>query len=356
MATSRKDYRGYALRRGECQRQDGRYVFSYTDSLGKRRYIYAKTLQDLRKRERKIQHDIDDGIDPHATERMTLNKLYDRYMSQKYDLRDSTRANYLYLYKRFVRDGFGKRRVIQIKYSDIKKFYYSIIIDGKMKASTLEGIHTQLHPAFQIAVRDGILRVNPTEGVMAEIKKSKYWDKPRRHALTISEQEAFLNYVKLHREYKGWEPLITVLLGTGMRIGECLGLRWDDLDFENRIIHVKHTYIYHPNEQGKCEKHLKTTKTDAGVRTIPMIDEVFEAFLTEYEVQSCIGFNSETIDGYSNFIFVTAYGTIYSETSFNRALHTITEAHNREEEEKAKEAGSDGKSSRKNYKINDVWF
>lgn len=191
MATSRKDYRGYALRRGECQRQDGRYVFSYTDSLGKRRYIYAKTLQDLRKRERKIQHDIDDGIDPHATERMTLNKLYDRYMSQKYDLRDSTRANYLYLYKRFVRDGFGKRRVIQIKYSDIKKFYYSIIIDGKMKASTLEGIHTQLHPAFQIAVRDGILRVNPTEGVMAEIKKSKYWDKPRRHALTISDRKHF---------------------------------------------------------------------------------------------------------------------------------------------------------------------
>ena len=40
MAKSRKDYRGYALRHGECQRQDGRYVFSYTDSLGKRHYIY----------------------------------------------------------------------------------------------------------------------------------------------------------------------------------------------------------------------------------------------------------------------------------------------------------------------------
>ena len=54
----------------------------------------------------------------------------------------------------------------------MKKFYYRIILDEEMKANTLDSIHTQLHPAFQMAVRDGLLRQNPTDGLMAEIKKS----------------------------------------------------------------------------------------------------------------------------------------------------------------------------------------
>lgn len=41
-----------------------------------------------------------------------------------------------------------------------------------MKANTLDSIHTQLHPAFQMAVRDGLLRQNPTDGLMAEIKRA----------------------------------------------------------------------------------------------------------------------------------------------------------------------------------------
>ena len=55
-----------------------------------------------------------------------------------------------------------------------KKFYYRIILDEEMKANTLDSIHTQLHPAFQMAVRDGLLRQNPTDGLMAEIEKESY--------------------------------------------------------------------------------------------------------------------------------------------------------------------------------------
>ena len=126
MAKSRKDSRGYVLRNGESQRKDGRYVFSYTDSEKKRRSIYAKSLAELRTKERKIIRDIEDGLDPHLPERMSLNDLYDKFMGQKYDLKESTRVNYLYTYNHFVRDGFGKRKIATIKYTDIKKFYYSI--------------------------------------------------------------------------------------------------------------------------------------------------------------------------------------------------------------------------------------
>lgn len=183
MAKSRKDSRGYVLRTGESQRKDGRY--SYTDLDKNRRTVYAKTLVELRAKERKIIRDKEDGLNPQLADRMTLNELYDRFIEQKYDLKPSTKVNYLYMYNHFVRPTFGKRLIGKIKYSDVKKFYYRIILDEEMKANTLDSIHTQLHPAFQMAVRDGLLRQNPTDGLMAEIKKSHIWEDNPRHALTI---------------------------------------------------------------------------------------------------------------------------------------------------------------------------
>lgn len=337
MAASRKDNRGYALRVGESQRKsDGRYSYSYTDRDHNRHIVYAKTLPDLRKKERQIIRDIEDGIDPKAPEKTTLNQLFDRYIGQKYDLKATTKTNYIYMYDRFVRDGFGKRKIIDIRYTDIKKFYYDLILNKTLKANTLDTIHTVLHPSFQMAVRDGLLRQNPTEGVMAEIKKSHIWEKPKRHALTIPQQKAFVNFIRSDRRFKGWEPILTVLLGTGMRIGECTGLRWDDLDFERRIITVDHTLTNSPSGDG-VTRHIHTTKTRAGTRTIPMIDEVFDAFLQEYEVQRCIGYKSETIDGYTNFVFVTSTGGTVTGSSVNRAITEIIRAYNEMENEKAKD-------------------
>ena len=93
MAKARKDNRGYALRTGEYQRQDGRYAFAYTNVKGERHTIYAKTLADLRIREKKILREIEDGLDPRAAERITLNEIYDKYLSQKYDLKETTKGN-----------------------------------------------------------------------------------------------------------------------------------------------------------------------------------------------------------------------------------------------------------------------
>lgn len=337
MAGSRKDRRGYVLRTGESQRADGRYSYSYTDEESVRHVVYAKTLVELRKKERQIIRDREDGIDPRAPEKTTLNMLYDRYIGQKYDLKPTTKANYIYMYDRFVRETFGRRRISQIRYSDVKKFYYGLLMDKILKPNTLDNVHTQLHPAFQMAVRDGLIRNNPTDGVMAEIKKSRIWERPQRHALTVPEQRAFMKFISERREFYGWTPLLTILLGTGMRIGECLGLRWDDLDFEARIISVNHNITNRPHEGGKCGKHISTPKTRAGARTIPMIDEVYNAFLQEYEMQKCMGFQSETIDGYTNFVFLTDGGKVITSGSVNRAIVLIIKAYNEQETKAARE-------------------
>ena len=55
------------------------------------------------------------------------------------------------------------------------------------------------------------------------------------------------------------------------------------------------------------------------------------AFLDEYEIQKCIGFSSEEIDGYSNFVFVTATGTVYLPNAVNRAIERARVAYNKDE-------------------------
>ena len=337
MANSRKDSRGYVLKTGEFQRKDGRYSYSYTDKEGQRHTVYETSLAELRKKERQIIRDIEDGIDAHAPERITLNDLWDMYIGQKYDLKPTTRANYKYCYDRYVRNGFGKRKIVDIKYTDIKKFYYGIIQDKELSSATLDNIHTDLHPAFQMAVRDGLLRSNPSDGVIAEIKKSHVWNTPKKSALTVAQQKAFTDYIRDSKDYQGWTPVLMILLGTGMRIGECLGLRWDDLDFEKRTISVNHNITDRPYEDGECAKHIQTPKTRAGARTIPMIDEVFEAFLQEYEIQKCMGYQSETIDGYTNFVFLTTGGSVITAASVNRVIHMIIDSYNEKETKKAKE-------------------
>lgn len=142
-------------------------------------------------------------------------------------------------------------------------------------------------------------------------------------------------------EYRGWFPLFTVMLGTGCRIGEVLGLRWQDVDFKNRTISINHNLVYRVQEDGTCTNHVNSPKTKAGIRIIPMIDEVFDAFLEEYQYQKVIGFCTDEIDGYSGFVFCTGDGKVYLPNAINRTIRSICADYNKEEESKAKEENRD---------------
>ena len=328
------------LRTGECQRKDGRYSYAYTDRWKKRHVVYATSLVELRELEKQIRMDIDSGIDPNAAKVMTVNDAFDRYISRKYDLKPTTKSNYQFNYEHFIRDGFGKEKIGKIRYSDVKKFYYDLMKERGIKPRTLDGINTVLHSTFKMAVRDEIIRSNPAEGVMAEIKKSDLWVKTRKCGLTVPEQKELVAFMQDSHQFKGWVPVITVLLGTGMRIGECLGLRWEDIDLDKRLISVNHNLVdYQDRDIKKQVRKIQTTKTRAGVRMIPMIDEVYEAFITEFELQSAIGFCEEEIDGYSGFIFTTTDQKLMSRSAVNNAIHRIVRIHNEEEEKKAKAEG-----------------
>lgn len=349
MAEKRKDKKGRILKDGEDQRKDGCYRYRYIDASGKRCEVYSWKLVDtdilpkgkrecesLRTKIKQINRDMQDGVKSSLNSKITLNDMFEKYIASKYELKQSTRTNYKYMYNNYIRNTIGNRKITSFRYSDIKSFYNSLIQVKGFKPNSMEIIHTILHPIFTLAVRDGYIRSNPAAGVMSEIKKSSNWEKPKRHALTIEEQQAFIDYTAQSEIYNHWLPLFTFFLGTGCRMGEIIGLRWCDCDFDNRTININHNLVYRQQDSGKCEMHITTPKTNAGCRMIPMLDEVKDALLQERKQQMINGFCKAEIDGYSGFIFSNRNGYVHNPETINRAIKRIYKAYNFEEIERAK--------------------
>lgn len=338
MAKVRKDLRGRSLRKGEVQRSsDKRYMYTYTDPMGRRKFIYANDLAELREKEAKLMKDQLDGLDLYVAGKASVNDTFDRYMSTKYNLRESTKSSYLYTYDHYVRDTFGKKRIADIKYSDVLQFYYYLLNEVKIALGTLDTVHCLLHPTFQLAVRDEIIRNNPTDGVMKEISRESSKNRGIRHALTVEQQRAFMEYIANHPIYYHWWPMFTVLLGTGCRIGEALGLRWQDLDYDKRTININHSLSYYQKpESNKSVLRISKPKTEAGIRTIPMLDIVKDAFEMLYEEQLENGFNETEIDGMSGFIFCNRFGMVPNPQTVNHTIKRIANSYNADEVVRAK--------------------
>lgn len=350
MAHSRKDNKAKArvLYKGEYHKKNGMYEYRYTDLNGKQKSVYSWRLNEndpvpegkkktpsLRELEREIEHDKMKGVDTALAKKTTLNDYFWEYIEQR-PLKQSTRTNYKYMYKRYIEGVLGNKKISAIKYSDIQRFYNSLIKEKNLKPNSMEVINTILHPIFTAAVRDDIILKNPTDGVMGEIKRSHNWSKPNRKALTAEQQRVFVEYLRDSRTYGHWKPILTVFLGTGCRVGELIGLRWKDVDFEENEISINHNLIYRQQDSGKCEYHITTPKTEAGIRTIPMLDEVRNVLLNEYKYQLQTGFNQTVVDGYSGFVFKNRFDTVFSPSSLNRAIQRIVRDYNAEETEKAR--------------------
>lgn len=330
MTERRKDNRGRVLKENESQRKDGTYDYRWRTSDGRRHSIYAKTLDKLREKERSIQKDKSDGIRTDA-QRVTVNDLYDLWVQIKKGLKDNTFQNYKYMYELFVSNDLGQHKITTLKRSDIRRFYNYLIDERNLKISTVDGIHNVLHQVLNLAVEDGYLRYNISDNALKELKQSRNLFTKKKKALTIKEQEIFVEFLKSNPQYQHWYPIFSVMLGTGLRVGEVTGLRWDDIDFDNNTITVNHTLVYYNHSDGNCYFGINTPKTRAGERIIPMIESVRTALLQEKENQILCGIKCNSIiDGFSNFVFVNRFGNVQNQGTLNKALRRIMRDCNQE--------------------------
>ena len=324
MAVRRKDNKNRVLKEGEYQRSNGTYEYKWRDKCGDRHSIYAKTLDELRDKENDVLRDVLDGIRAQKKD-LTINDLYNTWVQLKRGLKDNTFRNYKYMYKQFVEQDFGRMKITDLKRTDVRAFYNRLADDQHLKVSTIDCVHTVLHQVLELAVEDDYLRYNPSDNALKELKKAHNNDSVKRKALTLPEQELFESFLRKPGPHNHWCPIFTVMLWTGMRVGEITGLRWCDIDMENDTISVNHTLVfYSKGEKEGCTFAVNTPKTEAGMRTIPMLPKVKEAFQMERRYQEEVGITcTARIDGYTDFIFVNRFGGVQHQGTLNKALRRI---------------------------------
>lgn len=335
MPKVRKDNKGRNLRPEETQRTDGSYMFVY--KLGtKKKYIYDNDLASLRVKEKILIRDSEDGIRTQDAVKTTLNDMFTLLMNTKMNLRKSTRANYMYMWERYIKDDpLACMPLPQIRKSDILTFYTKLLKHG-FATNSLEIINNLIFPSLELAVDDDYIRKNPSKGVYRSLKAdgSASSAKPRI-ALTKTQQKNFLRFTAKSPTYSHWLPVMTVLLGTGMRVSECTGLTKTDIDLENNTISVNHGLIYRVID-GKAGFHITKTKTSSGTRIIPILyPEVAEQLQAVIEVMDVLYPEDLIMDGYHGFLFRNRSGYFLSAHNINRAINRICIAYNAQEMDQA---------------------
>ena len=294
MANKRKDSKGRVLRSGESQRPNGTYEFQWRDNKKKKHSKYAKTLEELRRKEAEIQRDIGDGID-YAAGEQTVSDLVARYMK----LRScKLKTNSLRAYGsaiNIINDApIGRAKIRDVKKSDVQAWFMELHNRGKAR-NTIGIIKTVLQPAFEMAVDDDAIRKNPFRFNLSDLLPD---DMKYRDALTESQLSHYIQFI---RQYGSGNYLndIIILSETGLRISELYGLTISDIDFVNRRLYVRRQLC----RTGDCPYFVTSPKSTTGTRTIPLTDNAFNAFKAVLADRQKVKIEM-IIDGVSRFLFL----------------------------------------------------
>ena len=241
--------KGKELGEGISQRKDGRYQGRYTDRFGKRKYVYDADLSELKKRLRKVMAENDCCMNI-CDDTMTLNEWFEECLSTyKGNCVNTTLINYQIKYAR-IKNTLGDIPLSKLNMPTIQRAINKIE-SPQSQQDTLKILKDILDKAVKVE----LLIKNPAK----EVTTQKIRKKEEQYAFSDEAMQVFLDEIKRTTSY----PICVVALGTGMRIGEILGLTWDCIDWKKKRIHVKQTLVV-VNEKNNRHFELHSPKTING--------------------------------------------------------------------------------------------
>lgn len=265
----RKDKNGNILKTGEYQRPDGLYQF--TKMKNKKRYIlYSNTLSSLREKESALLAIIAMQSPKNSTLDLSLND-YVQYWFETYG-RQGRKPSTLQLYKNTY-DYYLRSKIGSIPLKDLKRYDLQLIfnnlMDKGLKPGTLGVVRHCINNILETAVSEEIIYRNPLKGMILPKENKKH-----RTALGKEQLNAFLEFLRNDSFYSFYEPFFLTLFFTGMRVGECCALTWEDIDFESRLISVNKSQLRLNNNI-----YVGSPKSKSSFRKIPMNDIVYSSLL-----------------------------------------------------------------------------
>ena len=296
--------------------------------------MYAKTLREAKKLLADKKYEVEHGINGKA-DKTTLNEWFSIWIEtyKKGKVRATTLDTYMRIYNNHVREALGNRYISKIKTVHIQRFYNDFHDEG-FSAKYLETLNAMLSNLFKKALESDLIFKNPCVGVVrpSEVKKE-------RRVLSAFEHTELSSFI-MREEYGEIEPVITVLLGTGLRIGELLGMKWSDIDMdgEQKTLSVERTLVRLKDmDSGEYRFTLQPPKTKLSHRTIPLQSSVVNALKRQRKNQNYLKISGKwnPDNEFEGLVFTGVTGNPLWRSMVTEKLNAIVKAYNKEESEKA---------------------
>ena len=227
---------------------------------GKRKY-HNKTIHGNKKDAEKYltkalrERDLGTFVEP---SKETVAEYMDKWLETvvKARVREKTHRDYGDRIRLYIKPALGELKLHQVTPEKIQELYNKMLDDG-LSPRTVRYAHTILRNALQQAIKWGKLYRNPAE--LVDLPRQK---KEEMKTLSPAEAVRFMEVVV----YSPWKALFSLLLTSGMRPGEALGLKWNDIDFDNKRVTINRSLT---RTRGK-KWVLEEPKTARSRRTIPL--------------------------------------------------------------------------------------
>jgi integrase len=212
------------------QRPDGTWEARLSLPGGKRKSLYGKTRREVQDKLRGAYRDLDAGLDL-ATGRQTVVQYLTQWLSAavKPSVKTKTYEGYESIVRVRLAPRIGRKALTRLTPLDIQALYTDLQAAG-LSGRSVSHTHHVLHRAFRQAVRWGVLARNPCDGVTPP--------RPERREMRVLSQAEAGTLLDATRDHPA-HGLYVLALTTGMRQGELLGLRWDDVDLDGAKLAVR---------------------------------------------------------------------------------------------------------------------
>lgn len=210
------------------------------------------------------------------TFKVYANKWFDTYKKPK--LKPTTLQGYRSNLKMHLFPAFGEMRLDEITVDTVQQFLNDRVDLAKNTVHTMFVLFSEI---MDSAFEDRYITSNPAKSKRVTIPSTK---KTERQALSPEQLKAIISQISDKLTDVTERRLMALLLFTGMRRGEVTGLRWEDIDFEQRLIAVNRAVSYTTNQP-----IISTPKTKSGKRVIPLDDQLAEFLLPHMDKGYIIG-------------------------------------------------------------------
>lgn len=206
----------------------------------------------------------------------------------------------------------------RIKVADVKSFYVGLH-DSGYSFGTISSIHSILKMSFDMALEDDAILKSPCNFKLKSIVDD---DTAKIQALTKEEEQSLFDFLKADTFGRRHIDMMTILIGTGLRISEFAALTINDIDFMRNVIHVNKQIV---RLVGKL--FVTEPKTESGIRDIPMTPPVRLSAKNLILKRSAIQ-KDVMIAGYVGFLSVTRNGRPRTHSEYADAVRLLMERYN----------------------------